>query len=272
MPDLLSVLDKNRFKNKGEFQAGAGKVVEELKKSSDAGGEKSWAGILAEMDKFFDTQETDDVVSAIRMALSGTDKLFFSKVSNKALLSKILDTLDHKLVGSVKENCGIVDDDMKSTFSMSLRKELLEMSKFGCGDALTFAGAINEKGTGYYNPKQILNREWRRKYDARSSAGVVEAKLGICTTFAQEAKNLILSKRNSKIKRVEVVAVSNHVFVLVNRSAANHNIRDVDEYGWDDHCFVVDVWLGTLGHLYLYQGDKYGFLQNIQDIHYNETF
>lgn len=270
MPELAAVLTTNSLKSKSDLQSSATKILEDLDKKSDVQGAKNWTPIITAMEDFFDKKGPGAVIAAIRTALGGANKQFFVKNPHKALLGKMIDTVDASLIGAVTENQGTIDEGMKKTFSMALRKALFEVSKFACGDALAFSGAINDAGTGYYAPKQVLNREWRRKNQDGSPSTITDAKLAVCTTFALEAKNIIEAKRTKSIKRVEIVAVTNHVFCLVNRKAGS-DITDIDDYGWDEACYVVDLWLGSLGHLYFYQEDKYSFLASIQDIHYDKS-
>jgi hypothetical protein len=112
-------------------------------------------------------------------------------------------------------------------------------------------------------------------------AATDEARSGICTTFAWAGAHPLMDrmmKRQSKtdraedgLKRVEVVAFTNHIFCVVNREGDALKINDPlpqpDE--WNEDVIQLDIWMGTLGWPYIYQGvsgDNAGFLTPLKSL------
>lgn len=116
------------------------------------------------------------------------------------------------------------------------------------GDRSTFTRALD-----FIGPAKSV-------YDA-TKAG----KLGICTTFAWAAAAPLLTRMQkektssdsvSALKRVEVVAFTNHIFCIVNRSGAvlTRNQALPGASAWGSDVIQVDAWMGTLGWPYVFEG------------------
>ena len=190
------------------------------------------------------------------------------------------------------------------------------MSRYACMDAARFSGCCSNN-RDYYYTFQIINRAYliRESYTTRYTdyltseqkapgdnsvinnvkgfsdcAGAVrtylnKAQAGICTTFAWAAASPLIdritkesrSKTASLLKRVEVVAYPNHIFVIVNRDGAAlaRNEKLPGNADWGDGVFEVDVWFATLGHPIIYKGvggANLGFLESLKSLFDSKKF
>lgn len=190
------------------------------------------------------------------------------------------------------------------------------MSRYACMDAATFSACCQDRRDYYYTP-QIINRAYlvREAYSKRYSDYVVseqkapgdrstftrvadfldcakavntylhKAEAGICTTYAWGAAYPLIdriikesrSKSATLLKRVEVVAFTNHIFVIVNREGStlerNEPIPATSE--WGDGVFQVDVWMASLGWPIIYngvQGDNRCFLTPLKSLFDSTNF
>jgi hypothetical protein len=234
--------------------------------------------------------ETEQTTVAIDDWIFKVNKPTFSF---KPWLCGLIDGTDRLNVdGMARNNSEAVPEGI---FESSELDDYFSMSLFGCGDAGAFPGCI-ANNRDYYYKSSVLNRAFRAAQDstratndtlARNSSpgGLVKlsassyigsaktvyeklkaAKLGICTTFAWGAAYLLmerLKKAQSKkdraaggMRRIEVVAFTNHIFTIINRAGAalDTNAALPGTAAWGDDVIQVDAWLGTLGHAYVYKG------------------
>ena len=204
----------------------------------------------------------------------------------------------------------------KGIFKIEELGEWDKMSRFACMDAARFSDCCSDD-RDYFYKEQIINRAYlvREAYPKRygdyltseqkapgdnsnftrlneylDCAKAVnlylkKAEAGICTTFAWAAAYPLMermkkesqSRTASLLKRIEVVAFTNHIFVIVNRAGATlaPNERIPSNATWGDGVYQVDVWLASLGHPMIYKGVKgvnAGFLESLKSLFDSRNF
>ena len=235
-------------------------------------------------------------------------KLYRPAFKHKDWLHATIDALDELNLTAVKDNNGGAVPD--GVFEDAELAQYATQARFACGDAGQFSQVISND-SDYYYLNQVLNRVYRAEADTKrapkakaaqeaspgdiselsaadyvSSARKVytntnEARSGICTTFAWTAAYPLLDrmlKRQTKkdlgaqgLQRVEVVAYTNHIFVIVNREGDALEINEElpPPGDWNDDVIQVDLWLGTLGWPWIYSGksgDNEGFLEPLKSL------
>ena len=183
----------------------------------------------------------------------------------------------------------------RGLFKQTELSEWDTVSRFACMDAARFSPCCSDD-RDYYFTSQIINRAYliREAYSAKYSAYTTSEQMapserstfttvrqflesaksvdtylkkgesGICTTFAWAASYPLIDRimkesrlsAESLLKRVEVVAYTNHIFVIVNRAGAKiaRNVTLPSTAEWGADVFQVDTWLGSLGHPIIYKG------------------
>lgn len=149
---------------------------------------------------------------------------------------------------------------------------------FACGDATSFWAEARDQ-----TDVSIKNRVWAMDqakiqqvgsknmqanslydYAVIKSVGdaVREYKYGVCTTFALAAAKALFDADFFAGERVEIVSAPNHCFVIVNR--AGDSVPTGGRFSFtpemwqngEHPTFVVDPWLGSLGHASVYETYK----------------
>jgi hypothetical protein len=112
---------------------------------------------------------------------------------------------------------------------------------------------MKERGAGGTMPGDT-NFGWSNFRAKSIHARVHAERAGICTTFAwAAAHDLTFGKTEGP--RVEIVAFSNHVFVLVNRQGGLlHGTHIPDDWVREPEVIIVDAWYASLGHECVFRG------------------
>lgn len=204
----------------------------------------------------------------------------------------------------------------KGIFKIEELSEWDIMSRFACMDAARFSDCCSDDRDFFYK-EQIINRAYlaREAYPRRYSDYLTseqkapgdnstftrlneyldcakavniylkKAEAGICTTFAWAAAFPLIERMKkesqartaSLLKRIEVVAFTNHIFVIVNRAGAKlaTNEKIPSNATWGDGVYQVDVWLASLGHPTIYkgvQGVNVVFLEGLKSLFDSRNF
>ncbi|BCD90212.1 hypothetical protein fh0823_03510 [Francisella halioticida] len=154
-------------------------------------------------------------------------------------------------------------------FVRSFEKDFLEFSDYTSNDARTFIGCINpskktvilEKADISTNAKYDFqfvllkqrNVSWDSNLLNKAYDSVRNRKSGVCTTFAYAAAHIISSGRLAEAPLIEIVAYSNHIFIIVGRNHSyNGNLRNrnyIDDISyWGDEYVVIDPWAIAMGY------------------------
>lgn len=158
-------------------------------------------------------------------------------------------------------------------FVRKFQGEFDQLASYACLDAATFDGCINP-GNKIMIRDRLSRANDRKAKDAGAAAAlqfgvqwnanalknvydrVLTERAGVCTTFAKAAAHILTKDNHINAPKIEIVAYSNHVFLIVGREAGEVQISGVGPFAkhklshyntWGFGWMIVDVWAGAMG-------------------------
>jgi hypothetical protein len=160
-------------------------------------------------------------------------------------------------------------------FVRRAEEDISVLASYACSDAAVFSACINPsekiivmdrlvrgsdrkaKGVGIVGGFQ-LGTDWNLDSLKNIYTRVRDSRYGECTTFAKSAAYTLSLLAGDK-PRLEIVAFTNHVFIVVGRSVASQYVTTgvgikkkqmLPKWGttWGDDWVVVDPWAGAMGY------------------------